>query len=91
MLYITQTVILYYHLVLTKGTLWYADLYNHEKDQLPLLYMKKVSEIHNIFIEKSCFCFYCAHLHMRFFSCFTHTSIDQFGLALMAANVQMLS
>ena len=52
MLYITQTVILYYHLVLTKGTLWYADLYNHEKDQLPLLYMKKVSEIHNIFIEK---------------------------------------
>ena len=41
MLYISKAVILYFHLVLTKGTRRYADLYNHEKDQSPLLYMKK--------------------------------------------------
>ena len=57
MLYITKTVILYFHLVLTKGTLRYADLYNHEKDQSPLLYMKKDLEIYKNFIEKSYFIF----------------------------------
>lgn len=84
MLYITKTVILYFHLVLTKGTLRYADLYNHEKDQSPLLYMKKDLEIYKNFIEKSYF--YCAHPN-EFFFCFAHTFIDHFGLALVAACV----